>query len=378
MRVIDLFSGAGGFSSGLLKSGFKVVIANEIDPQIAETYRKNHNNTLMINDDIKNFVEKFDEKIPKKLLEKKIDMIVGGPPCQGFSMAGARNRNGFIEDKRNFLFREYFKIIQKIEPDFFIMENVSGLKSMEKGKILEEILKIFSSENNFKNGAYHLIVREIKAEKFGVPQRRRRLIIIGSKYRKLDFEKLFNEVKEEMIKIDITRFNKIDLKNAIGDLNYLESGENSTEYKIKVRSRYQLERRKNSKKLNNHNATSHTEKSLERIKKIPPLGNRFNLNEKINSVHSGSYGRMGWEELAMTITTRFDTPSGGKFIHPERDRTITPREAARIQSFDDDFIFYGNKSSISIQIGNAVPPLVAEVLGNIIKKEIEKIKNQRG
>ena len=166
MNVIDLFSGAGGFSSGLTKSGFNIVLANEFNPEIANTYQLNHKNTLMINADIRDFVEHYDEYIEKSLNDstnideskfkqdiQNIDLVVGGPPCQGFSMAGARIRKDhqLIEDPRNFLFKYYFKVIQKYEPQYFILENVPGFITMHNGNVLKEVIKIFTDESNFKN-----------------------------------------------------------------------------------------------------------------------------------------------------------------------------------------------------------------------------------
>ena len=363
MKVIDLFSGVGGLSAGFEKAGYDIVLANEFDKDIAKSYQLNHKKTIMINDDIKNILPEIEK------YKNKIDVIIGGPPCQGFSMAGARIRkNSFLEDPRNFLFRNYFSVVQAVEPKYFVMENVPGMLSMEKGKIIEEIERIFSDEKNFKKGRYYLYKRVFSTDEYGVPQSRSRLIIFGSK-NKLDFEKLFEDTKKQMI--EDGRIKKVTIEDAISDLNCLESSEGSfeQEYKFEPKSEYQKERRKNSKKLYNHIATNHSEKALERIKQLSQGGRRLDLKDgdKIKSVHSGAYGRMRWNEVAKTLITRFDTPSSGVYIHPERNRTLTPREAARIQSFDDDFIFYGNKSSIIKQIGNAVPPLFAYYLANVIK-----------
>lgn len=363
MKVIDLFSGVGGLSAGFEKAGYDIVLANEFDKDIAKSYQLNHKKTIMINDDIKNILPEVEK------YKNKIDVIIGGPPCQGFSMAGARIRkNSFLEDPRNFLFRNYFSVVQAVEPKYFVMENVPGMLSMEKGKIIEEIEKIFSDEKNFKKGRYYLYRRVFSTDEYGVPQSRSRLIIFGSK-NKLDFEKLFEDTKKQMI--EDGRIKKVTIEDAISDLNWLESSEGSfeQEYKFEPKSEYQKERRKNSEKLYNHIATNHSEKALERIKQLSQGGRRLDLKdgEKIKSVHSGAYGRMRWDEVAKTLITRFDTPSSGVYIHPERNRTLTPREAARVQSFDDDFIFYGNKSSIIKQIGNAVPPLFAYYLANVIK-----------
>ena len=370
MNVIDLFAGVGGFSSGFRKAGYNIVLANEIDKSIAESYSKNHPETKMVNDDIKNLLPEV------KGMKGKIDIIIGGPPCQGFSMAGARIRANkgteFLDDPRNYLFRHYFAIVQEVEPEFFIMENVPGMLSMQGGKIIEEIERLFSDGDNFENGGYYLYKQILNAHDYGVPQDRRRLIIFGSK-KQIDFEKLFNDVKEEMIKNGEIKEHTI--ADAISDLNWLESGEGKFEqdYKNAPLSDYQKERRKNCQTLYNHIATKHNDVAISRIKELQPGGRRTDLSEgkNIKSVHSGAYGRMRWDESSKTIITRFDTPSSGVYIHPERTRTLTPREAARIQSFDDDFVFYGNKSSVIKQIGNAVPPLLAYYLAKVVEKAKE-------
>lgn len=365
MNVIDLFSGVGGLSTGFRKAGFNIVLANEIDKSIADSYVKNHPETLMINDDIKNILPQMEK------IYKKIDVIIGGPPCQGFSMAGARIRenrqNQFLDDPRNYLFRNYFQIVQKIEPQYFVMENVPGMLSMKDGRIIEEIEKLFTDERNFKNGKYYIYKEVLNAYDYGVPQERRRLIIIGSKF-KVDFSGIMKRVRKNMV--DCGEISNHTIYDAISDLNYLSSGEGDfkQEYKTSCLTQYQIDRRGRSKYLYNHIATRHSEVAINRISRLEQGGRRLDLaeGEQIKSVHSGAYGRMRWDEPAKTIITRFDTPSSGVYIHPKQNRTITPREAARLQSFDDDYVFYGNKSSIIKQIGNAVPPLLAYYLAKVI------------
>lgn len=365
MNVIDLFAGVGGLSTGFRKAGFNIVLANEIDTSIAESYKKNHPETMMINEDIKNILPQLDG------LNSKIDVIIGGPPCQGFSMAGARIRENkstqFLNDPRNYLFRNYFQIVQKIEPKYFIMENVPGMLSMQNGRIIDEIERLFTDDKNFKKGRYYIHKQILNAYDYGVPQERHRLIIIGSKV-EVDFETIFAEVKQLMVANgEIAQYTIYD---AISDLNYLSSGEGSFQQKYITDplTDYQRNRRIKAKMLYNHVATKHSDVAIDRISRLTPGGRRLDLEEgcEIKSVHSGAYGRMRWNEPAKTIITRFDTPSSGVYIHPEQNRTITPREAARIQSFDDDYIFYGNKSSIIKQIGNAVPPLLAYYLAKVI------------
>lgn len=359
--IIDLFSGVGGLSSGFIKNGFKVFLANEIDSQIAQSYEKNHKDTIMVNCLIEKLLEKIKEN---NIILPKIEGIIGWPPCQGFSSAGKRNRKNFINDLRNYLFREYFKIINLIKPNFFVIENVPGLLTMEKGLIFEEIKNIFNNIN------YQLSYHIVNAIDFGVPQQRKRLIIIG--YHK-DFQ-IFN-LKEE---IDFYKkennIKETNIEDAISDLNYLEDGKGTevSNYLINPKTKYQEERRNSSINLYNHKAFLHNEVVVNRMKKLKPGENYKQLDEKINSIHSGSYGRLSWDKPATTIKTRLDTPSSGRVIHPELNRTITPREAARIQSFDDNFIFYGNKSSICKQIGNAVPPLLSYGISKIITKNLYK------
>lgn len=369
MNVIDLFAGAGGFSTGLINAGFKILYANEIDSQIANSYKLNHKDTIVINSDISNFISLL-EKENVNLQKTKINLIVGGPPCQGFSMAGKRIRksNTFLDDPRNYLFKEYFKVIQKFEPEFFIFENVQGILSMNNGDIFKEILNIFSDNKNFENKGYHLQYKVFNASDYGVPQNRKRLILIGSKY-EFDIDNSINNTINKLINKDLF-LKKWSIYDAISDLHFKNESQyfENQAYLIKHQSLYQKYLKRNSKIINNHTIPHHSEKVLDRIKRLKQGENWQSLKEKeeIKSVHSGAYGRMKWDDISVTITTRFDTPSAGKFIHPVENRNITIREAARLQSFPDDFIFYGNKTSICKQIGNAVPPLLAEFLGYLI------------
>lgn len=361
-KVIDLFSGAGGFSLGFKKAGYDIVLANEINQTIANSYSMNNPETLMLNVDIKELVENFNdilqtnsgddfERINEDL--KNIDIIIGGPPCQGFSMAGERIRKAkeFIEDERNFLFKYYFKIIQKFEPKVFVFENVTGILSSHKGDIIKQIKSIFSDHTNFKNGGYHLSINVLNAAEFGVPQTRKRVLIIGTKF-PFDFSNAKLKLLESLSPDAKLKFiRRTTVKDAIVDLVNISPFVDNP--------------------IPNHSATKHSAKALERIRQIKPNQNWTSLDEEIKSVHSGSYGRLDWEKPATTITTRFDTPSAGRYIHPTLDRTITPREAARLQSFPDDYIFYGSKSSICTQIGNAVPPLLSEFIALMLKQIIE-------
>lgn len=343
-KVIDLFAGVGGLSYGFMKAGFDIVLANEIDETIAMSYSKNHPNTQMINKDI----TQLDIKKIFKAYKNNIDVIIGGPPCQGFSQKGKRKT---IYDERNFLFRYYFKVVEYIEPEYFLIENVPNILTAENGLFKNEIINLFESIG------YSVNCDVLKASDFGVPQDRRRAIIIGKKGKiKPKLPKPTNET--------------VTIYDAISDLEYLNSGEGeeTQAYKMSPKTKYQQVMRKNSKILYNHVVTKHSKEAIQKLKMIPPGKGKEVLPKSMltKSIYSGTWSRMIYEGQSVTITTRFDTPSSGRFTHPILNRCITVREAARIQSFPDDFVFYGSKNSQMKQVGNAVPPL----LGMAIAKEI--------
>lgn len=368
MRSIDLFSGAGGFSIGFKKAGFNTIKAVEFDKTIANTYKKNNSEVKMYINDIRNI------DIENEFSENESDIIIGGPPCQGFSMAGSRIRKDFIDDERNYLFKYYFKIVQKVKPKMFIMENVKGILTMHSGKIIEEIEKLFNNPKNFDGNKYFLNIKKVNAKDFGIPQNRERVIITGILNTKIDFEKEWQKTKEQIVLMNNNFFDEVTVWDAISNLDdatddgIIKIKENKTNYQ-----KYINLNRQNY--VHNHIKTNHSLKAVERIKKISSNENYLVLDEKINSVHSGSYGRLDKNGIANTITTRFDTPSAGRYIHPLYDRTITPREAARLQSFPDDYIFYGTKTSIAKQIGNAVPPKLSYFLGIFTRRILNEYFN---
>lgn len=359
-RVIDLFAGAGGFSSGFIRSGYDVVAAVEYDKQISETYKENHKKTKMFTEDIKDISE---SRVLAKFSD--IDVIIGGPPCQGFSMAGARIRKNFIDDPRNYLFKHYFSIVQQIKPKIFIMENVKGLLTMDNGEVFNQIHQMFENPDNFKGDRYYLKHHIFKTVKYGIPQKRERVVIIGVLNKDFDIDTLIKDTRNKISSIDISFFDSYNVWDAISNLK--DADENGISRNLISTNEYQRFLSNRDNIAYNHIKPCHTQKTLERMSKISQGENFRVLDEIINSVHSGSYGRLHVDEPSPTITTRFDTPSAGKFIHPYELRTLSPREGARIQSFNDDFKFVGNKSSIYKQIGNAVPPKLAYFIAEMIK-----------
>lgn len=350
-KILDLFSGAGGFSYGMEKNkNFKTVVALDFNKYALDTFKNNMPDSEVICGDITDDkVKEYTIKISK---EKKVNMIIGGPPCQGFSLKGKKLG---LDDSRNYLFKEYLKIVEELKPEIFIIENVKALLSTSSGwfknQIIEEVTKM----------GYFVECGVLTASDFGVPQSRQRTIFICS--------------KNKMVSLPEPTCKKIvTVKDAIYDLAFLGSGEGDFEqdYQISATSKYQQEMRKGCKKLYNHQASNHSKVAIQKLKMIPPeSGKEFLPRELIgNQKYNGTWGRLKWNDVSPTIDTRFDASSNGTNNHPFLNRAITPREAARIQSFDDKFVFLGSKVRVREQIGNAVPPLLAKAIADKIYKEL--------
>lgn len=345
-RILDLFCGAGGFSYGMHRNKhFRTVVALDFNEKAANTFKENMPDAIVVTGDITD--EKIKEDIIKKSKEQKVNIIIGGPPCQGFSMKGKKLG---LEDPRNYLFLEYLHIVEEVKPEVFVIENVKSLLSTAGGWFKDEILAYIE-----KLG-YNVSYGILNAKRFGVPQARERAIFICSRNRKVSLPSGSDEV--------------VTVRDAISDLAYLTSSEGAfeLEYITEPQTEYQKKMRKNSKKLYNHKASAHSELALKKLEMIPPEKGKEYLPEEMRGKQkfNTTWGRLVWDMVSPTIDTRFDTPSNGTNSHPELNRAITPREAARIQSFDDNFIFYGSKFYIRNQIGNAVPPLMAEAIANQI------------
>lgn len=348
--VIDLFAGVGGLSLGFELAGFDITIANEYDSNIAAAYSKNRPDTKMVVADIRSLPikETFAD------YAGKTTVVIGGPPCQGFSQKGQRKS---INDPRNFLFLKYYDVVKFVKPRYFVIENVPNLLTTEQGYFKKEIVELFSELN------YTVNCGVLCAADYGVPQDRHRTCIIG---------KFGSDVS-----VDLPQSNgcHTTVWDAISDLAYLESGEGEevSAYRFAAQSNYQRMLRSGSEELYNHVATSHSQVTLERLSMISPeRGKEMLPTEHLTkSIYSGTWCRMKKDGVARTITTRYDTPSSGEFTHPYLNRAITTREAARIQSFPDLYHFYGPKSSQMKQVGNAVPPLLGKAIAEQIMQDIK-------
>ena len=349
--ILDLFSGAGGFSYGMEQNNnFTTAVALDFDKDAIETFKYNMPNAVTIVGDITD--DNVKKSVIKASLEKKVNMIIGGPPCQGFSLKGKKMG---LDDPRNFLFKEYLNLVEKLKPEIFIIENVKALLSTSAGWFKDEIIKKVTEMG------YFVEYGVLTASDFGVPQSRQRAVFICSKSKKISLPK-------PTVKKPVT------VRDAIYDLAYLDSGEGEFEqkYTTEAMSRYQKEMRKNSNMLYNHKASNHAEVAIKKLKMIPPECGKEHLPKELlgKQKFAGTWGRLKWDSVSPTIDTRFDASSNGTNNHPFLHRAITPREAARIQSFDDSFVFIGSKVHVRTQIGNAVPPLMAKAIADHIYKEV--------
>jgi len=377
MRIVDLFSGAGGLTFGfyynLIDGQFvrnencDIVFANEFDAAAAEAFRQNFPNVNMINRDIKQLSE---EEVRGLIGDEEIDLIVGGPPCQSYSYVGKR-----VYDDKAKLYNEYFRMLSIIRPRMFLFENVKGMLSMKDadGKlVIDDIEEKFANIND--ELGYNIVYSILDAVNYGVPQHRERVFIIGIR-NDLDLQWDFDNLPQEE--------NQITLEEAISDFPIIGSGGEIFEYGDSVPiNEYQRLMRGNCQNLTGHFLAVYGDKIQTIMNNviqgegkdyINSLVDQGILEEKyrLTSGYKNTYGRLYANQPCTPITNNMSTPSGLRCIHYEQNRALTPREGARIQSFPDWFNFYGTRREIKTQIGNAVPPLLAIRLA----RQLEQILN---
>lgn len=316
---IDLFAGAGGFSLGFDDMGFKNVFSVEYDTNAAKTYQRNFPNHLLLNQDIKTI---SNDDLIRLTGNQEVDIIIGGPPCQGFSLAGNIGRK-FIEDERNYLFKEFVRFVEFISPKMFVMENVARLATHNKGETLKEVVSAFEVLG------YRVKYKVLQACDYGVPQKRQRIFIVGYKSGDFEFTLPLNLVRT--------------VKDAIDDLPSLESGCSSL--------------------VPNHVAMNHSKQMLEKMSYVSDGGNRSEIPEDLRpkTGDDRKYIRYNSGEPSVTVTGDMR-----KVFHYSQNRALTPRELARLQTFPDNFIFEGTSISIQQQIGNAVPVELAKVVAQSV------------
>lgn len=374
VKVFDLFCGTGGFSKGLSTAAgvtFDTRLGIDLLQPSVETFRLNHPGAIGLCADIRT-VRRSDAAEMTGVGRGQLDVLIGGPPCQGFSSIRPF-RSSAEDDPRNSLFEEYASFVNYFRPNIFILENVVGLTTYKNGRTLEIMQECFHSLG------YDTDWRILNAAHFGVPQKRERFILFGvPKGARISFPNPTHYFDGATIgyrdssrvlrpqEPDLFSNNRlpasITTMEAIGDLPPIESGQSTTAYTSAPETAYQAARRKHSKSLTLHEATKHGKHMLEIIRHS---GKNISCIPKhlISSGFSSSYSRLDADEPSVTITVNFVHPASNRCIHPILDRALTPREGARLQSFDDDFKFAGTHTQIVKQIGNAVPPLLGAAIG---------------
>lgn len=383
--AIDLFSGAGGITLGLVNAGFNVVYCSDVNAACARTHTRNFQHVPFAQTEIENL---HGEDVLERagLKEGELDLLIGGPPCQGFSIIGQRK----IWDPRNGLFHEFLRLATELKPRCVVIENVTGLATLGKGSVLREIGRAFNK------AGYAVDCAELLAAQYGVPQMRWRMFFIGWRFdqdRRGGFPVpthgsagIGDLVPNRTIRPDQS-LGFVTIADAISDLPVIAGGEIGTAYCQPPQSEYQRAMRVGSKQVSNHYAARLSKQNLDRIRILKPGQDWRDLphhmlpagmQRALRKDHTRRYRRMKWDGVARSIITRFRDPKSGEYIHPEQHRTISIREAARIQSFPDWFVFEGSYSDQYDQVGNAVPPLLARAVAKELGSMLTGKKGKSG
>ncbi|MEJ5024975.1 DNA cytosine methyltransferase [Brucella anthropi] len=358
LTVIDLFCGAGGLSEGFRQAGYHVLAGQDFDEKAGATFAATHREAKFIGGPIQDVTAK---QLLKAAGVKRgeIDVIVGGPPCQGYSVY---NHQRGIDDPRAGLFREYLRIVEGIYPRWLVMENVTGITSIAGGNIVKEIF------DGMESLGYRVEMKVLKAEEYGVPQERRRVFFIATRTNcPINFPQPTHGP-------GLSPF--VTVWDAISDLPALRNGEKALNpsYRTRPKNGYQALLRGDLVTVQNHSAPKLSSINEKRMSHIPPGGSWRDIPQELlpagmlrakRSDHTKRYGRPRKTDLSCTILTKCDV-HWGAYIHPTQDRAFSVREAARLQSFPDFFTFYGSATEQYVQVGNAVPPLLGKCVAEAL------------
>lgn len=358
--VIDLFCGAGGLSLGFQNAGYRVVLGSDIDSTFGSTFLESHDGSAFL---AKSAYDLTDDDILARtgIHKGELDVLVGGPPCQGYSVYNHGRGEG---DPRAGLFREYLRIVKHVQPRWLVMENVTGLTSISGGRLLKDILSEIRAAG-YPDVDFHIF----KAEEYGVPQERRRIVFIANR---LGIPVSFPDRTHGGGKRD-----HVTVWDAIGDLPPIfepREFESGAAYACAPQNDFQRLLRRGSSQVSNHCCPKLSKVNIDRVKHIPQGGSwrdiPFDLlpagmQRAKRSDHTKRYGRPKPDGLSCTILTKCDI-HWGAYIHPIQNRAFSVREAARLQSFPDSVVFHGSMTEQFVQVGNAVPPLLAKAIADHI------------
>lgn len=353
-NIMDLFAGVGGLTYGFSKiPEFRIVAANEVDRDIARAYSLNHRDVKMINRDINELTEACLRDI---LGDIRIDIVVGGPPCQSYSTLGKRR----LDDRAN-LFLEYKRVLGILQPRAFVFENVTGILSMNKKALFKEVQREFSELG------YQLKYQVLNAVDYGVPQQRERVILVGFRGE--------NRFEYPTPTHGEGRKPYVTLRDALGDLPALRSGQTGAGYDRAADNEFLRWVRANAgEKLTEHSAPKNGKHLIRIMETLQDGQSKDDLPEEIRpgSGYGNTYAKLWWDRPSTTITRNFACPSSSRCIHPRDSRAMTIREGARLQSFPDDYLFYGPDGKKRLEIGNAVPPLLSMAIAEKMLEAMQK------
>jgi DNA (cytosine-5)-methyltransferase 1 len=364
LTAIDLFCGAGGLSAGLEMAGFKVLAGVDLFEAAGKTFEKTHKHATFFGKPIEDVkIEELMEKTGLK--EGELTILAGGPPCQAYSVY---NHQRGMHDARAVLFKQYLRIVEGMKPEWIVMENVMGIYSIGGGEAVRAI------KSELKKLGYAVEEKVLKAEEYGVPQERRRVVFIGNR--------IGAPIRHPAPTHGPGLVPYTTIWEAIGDLPALANGEDggTVEYAMAAKGDFQEFVRGGQKTVENHGAPRLGKVNVERLQHIPVGGSWRDIPYDLlpagmkrakRSDHTKRYGRMTWDGLSCTVLTKCDI-HWGAYIHPDQDRAVSVREAARLQAFPDWFEFQGSKTDQYVQVGNAVPPLLGRAIGRTIRELIEE------
>lgn len=343
-KCLDFFCGIGGLTIGMERAGVDTIGGIDNWKLACRTYKENLDHPCLTSDLKQTSVGEIEDFFD--ISSEEVDVIVGGPPCQGFSTVGKRE----IDDPRNRLWQHYCDLVNQIRPYYVVIENVEGMIVDNDGVVKDNVI------NAFQDIGYHMKARILTSADYGVPQLRKRSIFLGW----LDGIEELNHPTSTHSEQD-----HVSVSEAIFDLPELGPGETKTEYQKEPQTEYQKDRRGDMEKLHNHTAADHTDKLVERISHVPDGGNRTAIPDELqpSSGYHNSYSRLASWKPSVAITSNMRKPSSARCTHPEQDRGLTVREGLRLQTFDDNFIPLGRRSKQYELVGNAVPPFLAEAIG---------------